>query len=123
MEWVSGKNCAASWKAYGGLDNILFFSAWPMLGALIALWLLRDQDRPKVGVFELQRQLADAGKVQQRIEQVIHADGQTHERLEPLDAALVRHPPRRWAPWRSRPQPARSSSSSALERFPDDVSR
>ena len=33
-----------SWKAYLGLDNILFFSAWPMLAALIALFLLRDQD-------------------------------------------------------------------------------
>lgn len=36
---------AVSWKAYLGLENILFFSAWPMLGGLIALWLLRDQDR------------------------------------------------------------------------------
>lgn len=36
---------AVSWKSYLGLDNILFFSAWPMLGALVALWLLRDNDR------------------------------------------------------------------------------
>lgn len=36
---------AVSWKAYLGLDNILFFSAWPMLAALVALWLLRDEDR------------------------------------------------------------------------------
>lgn len=34
-----------SWKSYLGLDNILFFSAWPMLGGLVALWLLRDEDR------------------------------------------------------------------------------
>ena len=36
---------AVSWKAYLGLDNILFFSAWPMLAGLGALWLLRDEDR------------------------------------------------------------------------------
>ena len=36
---------AVSWKAYLGLDNILFFSAWPMLAGLIALWLLRDEDQ------------------------------------------------------------------------------
>jgi hypothetical protein len=36
---------AVSWKAYFGLENILFFSAWPMLAALFALWLLRDEDR------------------------------------------------------------------------------
>jgi hypothetical protein len=35
---------AVSRKAYLGLDNILFFSAWPMLAALIALFLLREQD-------------------------------------------------------------------------------
>lgn len=34
-----------SWKAYLGLENILFFSAWPMLAGLIALWLLRDEDK------------------------------------------------------------------------------
>jgi hypothetical protein len=35
-----------SWKAYlDPLENILFFSAWPMLAGLIALFLLRDQDR------------------------------------------------------------------------------
>jgi len=34
-----------SWKAYLGLENILFFSAWPMLAGLIALWSLRDEDR------------------------------------------------------------------------------
>jgi putative oxidoreductase len=35
-----------SWSAYlQPLKNILFFSAWPMLAALIALFLLRDHDR------------------------------------------------------------------------------
>jgi len=34
-----------SWKAYLGLENILFFSAWPMLAGLVALFLLRDEDR------------------------------------------------------------------------------
>lgn len=33
-------------KAYlEPLDNILFFSAWPMLAALVTLFLLRDEDR------------------------------------------------------------------------------
>lgn len=36
---------AVSWKAYLGLENILFFSAWPMLAGLVALWLLRHEDR------------------------------------------------------------------------------
>ena len=36
---------AVSWKAYLGLENILFFSAWPMLAGLVALWLLREEDR------------------------------------------------------------------------------
>ena len=35
-----------SWSAYlDPLKNILFFSAWPMLAGLIALFLLRDHDR------------------------------------------------------------------------------
>ena len=35
-----------SWSAYlQPLKNILFFAAWPMLAGLIALFLLRDQDR------------------------------------------------------------------------------
>lgn len=35
-----------SWSAYlNPLKNILFFSAWPMLAGLIALFLLRDHDR------------------------------------------------------------------------------
>jgi putative oxidoreductase len=29
---------------YLGFDNLLFFAAWPMLAACIALYLLRDQD-------------------------------------------------------------------------------
>ncbi len=35
-----------SWSAYlDPLKNILFFSAWPMLAGLIALFLLRHHDR------------------------------------------------------------------------------
>ena len=35
-----------SWSAYlQPLKNILFFAAWPMLAALIALFLLRHEDR------------------------------------------------------------------------------
>ena len=35
-----------SWSAYlQPLKNILFFSAWPMLAGLIALFLLRQEDR------------------------------------------------------------------------------
>lgn len=35
-----------SWRAYlEPLENILFFSAWPMLAGLVALFLLRDHDR------------------------------------------------------------------------------
>ena len=34
-----------SWRAYLDLDNILFYAAFPMLAALIALFLLRDEDR------------------------------------------------------------------------------
>ena len=35
-----------SWSAYlEPLKNILFFAAWPMLAALIALFLLRSEDR------------------------------------------------------------------------------
>jgi len=30
---------------YGGQANLLFFAAWPMLAACIALFLLRDRDR------------------------------------------------------------------------------
>ena len=35
-----------SWSAYlEPLQNILFFSAWPMLAGLVTLFLLRDEDR------------------------------------------------------------------------------
>ena len=35
-----------SWSAYlQPLKNILFFAAWPMLAALVTLFLLRTQDR------------------------------------------------------------------------------
>lgn len=35
----------ASFPMYFGFDNMLFFAAWPMLAACIALFLLRDHDR------------------------------------------------------------------------------
>ena len=36
----------SSWRQYlDGFDNLLFFAAWPMLAACIALFLLRDYDR------------------------------------------------------------------------------
>lgn len=36
----------SSWKQYlDPFDNLLFFAAWPMLAACIALFLLRDWDR------------------------------------------------------------------------------
>lgn len=36
----------SSWKQYvDGFDNLLFFAAWPMLAACIALFLLRKHDR------------------------------------------------------------------------------
>lgn len=35
-----------SWNAYlQPLENILFFSAWPMLAGFVALFLMRDEDR------------------------------------------------------------------------------
>jgi len=35
----------ASWKQYlAPFDHLLFFAAWPMLAACIALFLLRDRD-------------------------------------------------------------------------------
>lgn len=34
----------SSWHMYLGFDNLLFFAAWPMLGACFALFWLRDQD-------------------------------------------------------------------------------
>lgn len=37
---------AVSWSAYlQPLENILFFSAWPMLAGLVTLFLLRSEDR------------------------------------------------------------------------------
>jgi hypothetical protein len=43
-----------SWSAYlEPLKNILFFSAWPMLAALVTLFLLRFEDR--IGAFGSQR--------------------------------------------------------------------
>jgi hypothetical protein len=43
-----------SWSAYlEPLKNILFFSAWPMLAALVTLFLLRSEDR--IGAFGSQR--------------------------------------------------------------------
>lgn len=35
----------SSFSMYLGFDNLLFFAAWPMLAACLALYLLRDQDR------------------------------------------------------------------------------
>jgi len=36
----------ASWPKYvAPWDNLLFFAAWPMLGACLALYWLRDHDR------------------------------------------------------------------------------
>jgi putative oxidoreductase len=34
----------SSFPMYLGFDNLLFFAAWPMLAACLALYLLRDQD-------------------------------------------------------------------------------
>lgn len=34
----------SSWQMYLGFDSLLFFAAWPMLGACFALFWLRDQD-------------------------------------------------------------------------------
>lgn len=35
----------SSWKQYTIDINLLFFAAWPMLAACLALYLLRDMDR------------------------------------------------------------------------------
>lgn len=36
----------SSWRQYlEPFENLLFFAAWPMLAACLALFLLRDQDR------------------------------------------------------------------------------
>ncbi len=44
--FMHGVTTLVSWRAYlEPLENILFFAAWPMLAALIALFLLRSEDR------------------------------------------------------------------------------
>jgi hypothetical protein len=46
MLFMHAVTTAASWSAYlQPLENILFFSAWPMLAGLVTLFLLRDEDR------------------------------------------------------------------------------
>ncbi len=43
---MHGVTTLVSWKAYlAPLENILFFSAWPMLAGLVTLFLLRREDR------------------------------------------------------------------------------
>jgi hypothetical protein len=39
-----GVSTLSSWKQYILEPNLLFFAAWPMLAACIALYLLRDLD-------------------------------------------------------------------------------
>lgn len=41
---VHGVSTFSSWKQYTTDINLLFFAAWPMLAACIALYLLRDLD-------------------------------------------------------------------------------
>lgn len=41
---VHGVSTFSSWKQYTTDINLLFFAAWPMLAACIALYLLRDAD-------------------------------------------------------------------------------
>lgn len=41
---VHGVSTFSSWEKYTIDINLLFFAAWPMLAACIALYLLRDQD-------------------------------------------------------------------------------
>jgi len=41
---VHGVSTLSSWKQYTVDINLLFFAAWPMLAACIALYLLRDMD-------------------------------------------------------------------------------
>jgi putative oxidoreductase len=46
MLLMHGVTTLVSWSAYlQPLKNILFFAAWPMLAGLIALFLLRHEDR------------------------------------------------------------------------------
>ncbi|MDP9415112.1 MAG: hypothetical protein M3Q08_13725 [Pseudomonadota bacterium] len=43
---MHGVTTLVSWSAYlQPLKNIMFFAAWPMLAALITLFLLRNEDR------------------------------------------------------------------------------
>lgn len=41
---VHGISTLSSWKQYTVDINLLFFAAWPMLAACVALYLLRDLD-------------------------------------------------------------------------------
>lgn len=41
---VHSVSTLSSWKQYTSDINLLFFAAWPMLAACIALYLLRDLD-------------------------------------------------------------------------------
>ncbi|MGM0633849.1 MAG: hypothetical protein ACQETO_11850 [Pseudomonadota bacterium] len=42
---LHGISTLSSWNQYlNAFDNLLFFAAWPMLAACIALFLLRDSD-------------------------------------------------------------------------------
>ena len=41
---VHGVSTFASWEFYTVKINLLFFAAWPMLAACVALYLLRDMD-------------------------------------------------------------------------------
>ena len=43
---LHGVSTLSSWPQYlAPWDNLLFFAAWPMLAACLALYLLRDHDR------------------------------------------------------------------------------
>lgn len=42
---LHGISTFSSWQQYlNAFDNLLFFAAWPMLAACLALYLLRDSD-------------------------------------------------------------------------------
>jgi len=41
---LHGISTFSSWKQYTTDINLLFFAAWPMLAACVALYLLRDMD-------------------------------------------------------------------------------
>lgn len=42
---VHGISTFSSWKQYTSDINLLFFAAWPMLAACVALYLLRGMDK------------------------------------------------------------------------------